>query len=192
MTTLHAPPRPPTAVERTRGALEAALADTTPVDLSWIDPPPAPDGWTLAADALRFLTRLVAHMRPGHVLEFGSGLSTRALARACAALAPPGAVSSIDHDPEFGAIAARALADTPVPGGRVAVQIAPLVARDYGGKLVPVYHLDAARFASPRPVDLVVVDGPTVVLGGREGTLYQALQFARPGTLLVLDDADRA
>jgi hypothetical protein len=37
----------------------------------------------------------------------------------------------------------------------------------------------------------VVIDGPPVVLGGREGTLYQAMDFARRGTVVLLDDADR-
>jgi hypothetical protein len=33
---------------------------------------------------------------------------------------------------------------------------------------------------------------PPRSLGGREGMLYQAMDFARPGTLLLLDDAERA
>jgi hypothetical protein len=39
---------------------------------------------------------------------------------------------------------------------------------------------------------LVLIDGPPSLLGGREGTLYLVMEFARPGTLVLLDDASRA
>ena len=157
-----------------RDPIAAALADFKSVDLSWLRPPPTDDGWAMAPDALRFLSSLARHLKPRHILEFGSGHSTRVLARAC----PRCAISSVDHDPEF-ALKKKA-------------QVAPLVARDCGGKILPVYLLDPKRFASRRPVDLVVIDGPPVNLGGREGTLYQAMDFARAGTIVLLDDAGRA
>src|SRR5580765_8542526 len=166
------------------GAIDAALADFANVDLSWIQPAPTDDGWTLAPDALKFVISLVRHLKPRHILEFGSGLSTRVLARACADLKLKCAISSVDHDPEF---AAKGKAE-----GRVRLQIAPLVARDCGGKILPLYYLESKKFASRRAVDLVVVDGPPVNLGGREGTLYQAMEFVRPGTVVLLDDAGRA
>jgi hypothetical protein len=37
----------------------------------------------------------------------------------------------------------------------------------------------------------VVIDGPPVNLGGREGTLYQVMDHARPGTVVLLDDSKR-
>src|SRR5438093_47847 len=100
-------------------AIAEAQADFAGVDLSWIEPPPVDDGWTLAPDALRFITSLVQHLKPRHVLEFGSGLSTRVLARACTELKPKCAISSVDHDSEF---AAKVNVK-----GRVRLQIAPLV-----------------------------------------------------------------
>ena len=36
-------------------AIEQALREAPQVDLSWIEPPPTADGWTLAPDALRFV-----------------------------------------------------------------------------------------------------------------------------------------
>ena len=39
--------------------------------------------------------------------------------------------------------------------------------------------------------DLMIIDGPPNCLGGREGVLYQAMQWARAGTLVLLDDANR-
>ncbi len=182
---------PESAIAKSHAALRAALADHSPVDLSWIHPVPADDGWTLALDALRFLHRIVVHLHPTHVLELGSGLSTRVLARACGQENIACRISSLDHDPEFGRPAAGDAADFPA-SVQVKFQLAPVVARDFGGKLLPAYLLDPAQLATPDPVDLILIDGPPITLGGREGTLYQVMQFARPGTLVLLDDASRA
>jgi predicted O-methyltransferase YrrM len=174
-------------------AVEAALREAPGEELSWIQPPPPSDGWTLAPDALRFLSRLVPALSPSHVLEFGSGLSTRVLARACGRLSGRRAISSVDHDPEFGSAAAKAFAAAAAAPAsvRVRFQIAPVVARECGGRLLPVYRWRSSAFASRRPVDLVLIDGPPVTLGGREGTLYQAMDHAQPGTLALLDDTIR-
>lgn len=177
------------AINVARIALQAAQEDASRVDLSWIDPLPPDNGWTLAPDALRFLTSLVTHLKPMHILEFGSGLSTQLLVRRCNELALACGISSVDHDPEYCWTPIQKLTDTIYPN--VSLQIAPLVARECAGKLLPMYHLQPERFASQYSVDLVVIDGPPTVLGGREGVLYQALEFARPGTLMLLDDANR-
>jgi predicted O-methyltransferase YrrM len=173
-------------------AIERARANAREEDLAWVGTLPPSDGWMLAPDALRLLMRLVEVLQPRHILEFGSGLSTRALARACGRLLGPRAVSSVDHDPDFGPLAARDYAQAAAPANvRVRFQVAPVVARDCGGQLLPVYRWRPAAFASRRPLDLVVIDGPATILGGREGTLYQAMDYARPGTVMVLDDAGR-
>jgi predicted O-methyltransferase YrrM len=180
------------AVVAARRALAGALEDTSAEDLSWIQPPPQDDGWTLAADALCFLARLVRRLKPRHILELGGGLSTRALVRFTQPLDPPCRITSVDHDPEF-RFDAEASGDALARGARtrLACQLAPVVARDCGGKLLPVYLWDTGRFASPDPVDLAIVDGPPAALGGREGTLYQIMDAARPGTVAVFDDAQR-
>jgi predicted O-methyltransferase YrrM len=165
-----------------RAALEQALRSADSVDLSWIDSLPVADGWTLTPEVLRFLWKLVRVFKPRHILEFGSGLSTQVLGRACAGLRPTCCITSVDHDPDFGRKAAQAFARH---------SESPLVLRDHGGKLLPSYYLQPKRFASRRPPDLIVIDGPPTTLGGREGALYQALDLARPGTLVLLDDADR-
>lgn len=171
----------------TRAALEAAIADERAVDLAWITPAPTADGWTLAPDALRFLARLVEALKPKYILEFGSGLSTRMLARSCSDAGLQCRISSVDHDPEFG----EAAIEPALPGVKVRVQVAPIVARDFGGKLLPQYLLNSRKLASRHSADLILVDGPPIALGGREGALYQAVQLSRPGTLVLLDDADR-
>lgn len=156
------------------------------VDLSWIVPAPTADGWTLAPDALRFVTQIVGNMKPAHILELGSGLSTRVLARAAGSQC---LISSVDHDPQYNweTDGAR-LEPNSCP---VKFHLAPLVVREYGGKLVGAYLIQKEKLASTAPVDLVVIDGPPVNLGGREGTLYQVMDYARPGTIVLLDDSKR-
>src|SRR5436190_12190495 len=87
-------------IQSAKQALERALAARDQADISWIQPPPEKDGWTLAADALRFIDALVRELRPKHVIEFGAGLSTKVLARACVQMQSPCAISSIDRSEE--------------------------------------------------------------------------------------------
>ena len=180
------------AIASTRIALNNALVDPEEVDLSWVRSFSPSNGWAMALDALRFLSILVKHLKPQHILEFGSGLSTQVLKSACAPLHPLCHISSVDHDPDFGGNSQGILPDDPESSCLVSFQLAPLVARDFGGKTLPAYFLGPEGLASQRPVDLVIIDGPPVVLGGREGTLYQAMEYARPGTMVLLDDAKRA
>jgi predicted O-methyltransferase YrrM len=179
------------AVTAARSALEAALSDGTHVDVSAVALP-APNEWALPVDEQRFLASLVAHLKPQHILEFGSGTSTQVFARASAQLNTPCSITSVEHDPDFRQSTIHELGDQRESGCRIALQFAPLVLRECAGKLLPVYRLRPHRFASRRPADLVLIDGPPAALGGREGTLYQVLDFAQPGTLMILDDANRA
>jgi len=173
-----------------RAAIREALAGAADVNLDDIQPLPESAGWALAPDALRFLVSLVRHYGPRHIVEFGSGLSTRVLAWACAVSELRCRITSIDHDPEFIGHTAVELAsqNIKVP---VASVLAPLVARTFDGQPMPVYYVQPRQFASGRRADLVIVDGPPRALGGREGTLHQTMGFARPGTILLLDDASR-
>lgn len=174
-----------------RFVLDRALASFRAADVSWLGVDGRSDRWALPADGLALLTTLVMVLAPRHVLEFGSGESTRVLARACLELALPSVVTVVEHDPRFAAATTRRLeADGTLDV--VSLQVAPLVARRRFGALVPVYRWDRTRFAMAQPVDLVLIDGPPRVLGGREGTLYQALEVSRPGTIVLLDDAGRA
>jgi hypothetical protein len=169
-------------------AITRAVAAAASVDLSWISPAPTADGWALAPDALRFVTAIVASLRPRHILELGSGLSTRLLSRAAAQLNNGCQISSVDHDPQYNWDAS---AKVPDEGANVSFHLAPLVVREFGGKLCGAYLIQPPKLASISPVDLAVIDGPPVNLGGREGTLYQLMDFARPGTIVLLDDSKR-
>jgi hypothetical protein len=114
------------------------------------------------------------------------------MARACTKLQKSCSITSVDHDPDFGKATAEKLLKEFKLDCRISFQLAPLVTRDFGGKTLPSYHLQDKLFASIAPVDLVLIDGPPVMLGGREGVLYQTMEFARPGTVVILDDANRS
>ena len=179
-------------LEAAKEAFRRAQMDAAGIDLSWIQPPPGSSNWPLAPDALRLAMALARATGARHVIEFGSGLSTRGLARALSEAGSRRAISSVDHDPDFGAAARRAYEAEPAAGVRVRFQIAPVVMRDCGGELMPVYAVNPARLATRRPADFVLIDGPPELLGGRQGTLYQLMPFVRRGTIVLLDDAGRA
>jgi predicted O-methyltransferase YrrM len=172
-------------VVRTREALLAALDDAPGVDLSFLPEAPRDDGWASAPDLLRLLHALVRALQPRHVLEFGSGVSTAVLAHAATEIGDC-AVTSVDHDPRFFAQTTET-----VEADHVSLQLAPLAARVHAGLLGPSYLVDTALFASPRPADLVLVDGPPQVLGGRATMVPVALDYAQCGSVVLFDDADR-
>lgn len=173
-------------VVRSREAVLEALDAAPSVDLSFLPEIPSDDGWASAPDLLRLLHALVQTLQPRHVLEFGSGVSTAVLAHAATELGDC-AVTSVDHDPRFFAATNELLGDS----SAVSLQLAPLIARVHAGRLGPSYLIDSSLFASSRPADLVLVDGPPQVLGGRSTMLPVALEYAQCGSVLLFDDADR-
>ena len=179
----------PRRASRATSMLEEALRDAPAVDLSWIERPLGENGWELAPDLLRLLAALVARVKPRHIVEFGSGLSTLVFAYA-AARSGECLISSIDHDPKFSRASLDALA-TAEGADLVSLQFAPLVARVRGGGLHPSYQVDANKLACSSPADIILIDGPPGVLGGRMGMLYQALEYAQSGSIVLLDDAER-
>jgi predicted O-methyltransferase YrrM len=180
----------PARAARAQSALGEALDAAAAVDLAWLDGPLRDDGWELAPDALRLLVALVRSLRPRHVVEFGSGRSTVVLARAAEEVGHC-SITSFDHDPVFAAGTRDALGDQSF-GDLVDLRVAPLVARGRAGLLCPQYLVDAEVPARKPAADLLLVDGPPAVLGGRVGMLYQALDFAQCGSVILFDDAGRA
>ena len=172
-----------------KAALDAARDALDLVDLSWLEPEGERDAWTLADDTLRFVTCLTGHLRPRRVVEFGSGVSTRVLAAACARLDEPATVVALENDPVFERRTSEALgADGRLDRARV--ELTHVVVRRWYEQNLPVYDLPAAVTEAPPP-QLVLVDGPPLPLGGRAGSLLQAVHLAEAGTLVLLDDAER-
>lgn len=185
------------AVTSARDAVLEAAASLAPARRAEATPG-GKDDWSLDPRALAFLTSLVRELRPRRVLELGSGHSTVCLARAISTLAEPAELVTIESDPVHHRRTA-ALLDA-VPGHRVRLLLAHLVARRSHGRYVPAYALatDAEAEAEaehdalePGTADLVLVDGPPLPLGGREGALHQALHASRCGAVIVLDDSRR-
>ena len=178
-----------TPPEIASAALRMAQRSIDPIDLSWLDAEHKRDSWTLADDTLRLVASVVALIRPRRVLEFGSGVSTRLLASSCAGLAEPATVVAIESGPFFERQTREQLSRDPVSGS-VHVELTHLVSRRWYGRNVPVYDLPATIVGGPRP-QLVLVDGPPLPLGGRHGSLLQAVHLGEAGTVVLLDDADR-
>ncbi len=176
-------------VERARTAVANAIERAPSIDLRRMKPAPSREPWSLHADALKFLVALVHELRPAHILELGCGLSTRVLAWAAADAEVACRITSLDNDPEHAAATARRLEQQELHCP-VELEVAPLVLREVGGEVLPTYLADLHDLL-PAPPDLVLIDGPPAPLGGREGTLYRVLAVAQPGTVAILDDADR-
>ena len=159
------------------------------VDLSWLDGE-RHDDWALTTAALQFTARLVQLMVPGAVVELGSGRSTRVLARTARGMATPPLLTTLENDPELMGRTAAALVED---GTRelVDLRFAPVVVRRCRGRQVPVYLLGAGARPGPGPAEIILVDGPPMPMGGREGALYQAVEFATAGAVILLDDAHR-
>ncbi|HEX9665660.1 MAG TPA: hypothetical protein VGA95_03785 [Thermodesulfobacteriota bacterium] len=176
---------------KSRSSLIKALKGDVGIDLYWRSELSFLSDWPMAQDSLTFIINLIASLKPKHILEFGSGLSTHVMAEACRLLKLRCKITSIDHDPEFGADVAKRYLTMPEASNNINFLFAPLVARSFGGKYLPSYYIKQVHAQSIGAADLVLIDGPPIYLGGREGILYQAMGFATPGTIALLDDANR-
>jgi hypothetical protein len=134
---------------------------------------------------LRLVASIVQETAPRHVMLFGSGPTTELLALLGFADGRL-AVTTFEHDPW----AARELLSHADPFAInyrwFAFCLCPLVLRRCQGQAVPVYDDGMAVPVVPFPADLVLIDGPPRELGGRQGMMYQALAYARAGSLILL------
>lgn len=96
---------------------------------------------------------------------------------------------ALESDPAFERRTREQLSRDP-DGGTARVDLTHLVPRRWYGRNVPVYDLPATVVDGPFP-QLVLVDGPPLPLGGRQGSLLQAIHLGEPGTVVLLEDADR-
>lgn len=151
--------------------------------------------WALGPDTLAYLEALVHTIRPQLVLEFGSGISTAALAlsmREAGASGGEPVVVSFEQDEEEATRTEQLLSRLEV-ADLVAVIFAPLGRRSIEGIETTCYLLPASvrDVIRDRVADLVLIDGPAGEAGARFGTLPLALPFVRQGARFVLDDGLR-
>ena len=97
-------------------------------------------------------------------------------------------VTSFEHDPLFRDQLLEQLERAELQDV-AKVHLAPLVMRKVGEQLLPVYHIDETVVIEP--AQIILIDGPPSKLGGRQGTLYLAMTWSEPGTVVLLDDAER-
>ncbi len=151
---------------------------------------PRTRGWAASPDFLQALNEAVRDTRPAVVFECSSGVSTVMLAAALRNQGN-GKVYSLEHDPQY-ATKTRALLSHFALDGWAEVVDAPLVQLDLPGWSGRWY--DVSRLSADVAADMLVVDGPpeaTATLAR-----YPALPALRkqlsPGSLVFMDDADRA
>lgn len=146
-------------------------------------------GWRLQRDTCQFLGRYCEEVRPKRVLEFGTGLSTRILAHE-AARGHVQQVWCIDHLADFPGHPRAALA---ARGQQQFVQFVtcPIRLRYVAGKVFQYYALSRTFLKQLGLFDLVLIDGPPYFFNSREPALYLLFEHLAPGSLVLLDDANR-
>lgn len=149
--------------------------------------------WTLGSASLRLLRGTIEERRPRSVLEFGSGVSTLALASVMTsvhgALRGP-CIVSIEQDAEQAALTRRGLVEAGLEA-LVDLRVAPLTRRSMGGRMLSTYDIDPKTILHRGPFDLVLIDGPLAEPGARYTTLALFASSISPGATILLDDALR-
>jgi predicted O-methyltransferase YrrM len=148
-------------------------------------------GWAIDPLLVRQAVEMLTELRPGLVLECGSGSSTVVLAR-CLRRLGRGRLVSLEHDPEF---ARRTQAQLHLHGVEdlVTLVTAPLVERRTPDGRTFRWYAPTYESALSAPVDLLLVDGPPGSAGPR--ARYPALPLLAPHLAptcaVLLDDTDR-
>jgi predicted O-methyltransferase YrrM len=144
---------------------------------------------TLSPPALRVLGALIESKRPQHVIEFGSGLSTRFFLQALHEI-PDSHLYSIDDSATY---LDQTRAGIPAEdAARVTLVHAPVRPLRFKGRLLLTYSRRALATALPSfAADLILIDGPPAFRYGREAVLYAVLPWLGRETTIVLDDAGR-
>lgn len=151
--------------------------------------------WTLGPQSLAFVTGLVSQNRPGLAIEFGSGVSTLALAAAMrdSGIQSTGpVVVSLEQD-EAHAEETRDLLHQAGLADLAAIVVAPLERQWIEGVHTNCYLIPHSFEVAMggRKADLVLVDGPAAESGARFGTLPLVRSFLSNRAQFVLDDALR-
>jgi len=151
---------------------------------------PAMGGWAASADVVALLVSELLRIRPGLVVECGSGVSTLWMALAIEHHALDCRIVSLDHDPRFAEQTRRSLRAHGVEQ-HVEVRDAPLVACGLPGHSTPWY--DPVALNGLEAIGLVFVDGPPDATGPlvRYPAVPLLAPLLAPTATLVLDDLIR-
>ena len=144
--------------------------------------------WAISPDALLHVALAFKSSSPNVIVEFGSGQSTVVLAALFNAQGK-GRLVSVEHDGDF-AETVRAQLKASGLSEWVELQVVPLVSvgDEHASQTYDLQSLRQER------VDLVLVDGPPMLLGplARYAPLEWAVRHVTPLGSIFLDDANRA
>jgi predicted O-methyltransferase YrrM len=153
-------------------------------------PVPPMRGWAVSPDALNLLVQELMTVRPGLVVECGSGISTLWLGLMIKKLGLDARVVALDHDEEYVAKTNRMLAQHGVDGIATA-RHAPLTDVSTGAGSQPWY--DPAATEDLDGIGLLFVDGPPKPIAemARMPALPVLWDKLAPQASIVLDDMIR-
>lgn len=176
-------------------AAHFALRDTTTYSaVKWPYLHALPEsGYTITPRTIQVLLQELNKLTPRTLLEFGCGRSTICVAEWLRTHAPTdGHLFSIEQDRDYIDLAQQALQRFGL-ADRVTLLHAPLATFTYDERVFECYHLSEDLLArmDRRPIDVVVIDGPSGRGFNRFGTLVQIMPLLRQGTSFFLDDALR-
>lgn len=141
---------------------------------------------TTANDAASIALACAAAGNLRHMLAFGANAPAWRIATLAPATSGGIACSVVDHDLDAVNKATERVPVDILVARQFTISVAPLVLREFDGRLLPVYRQVEILPARDVPADILLVDGPPPELGGRVGTAVQALTFARPGSIVLL------
>jgi predicted O-methyltransferase YrrM len=146
-----------------------------------------PVEWLVSLETAHLVSRLVRHLQPRSILEFGAGASSLVLASALHANGS-GRLTSIEHQPTFAQTAWEKM--TQFPGIDTRLVEARLGLRFSRHGLLHAYLGIDDALRERGPFDFMFIDAPPGHLG-RDATLLAAAPYAARGAIIVLDDARR-
>ncbi|XWX05662.1 class I SAM-dependent methyltransferase (plasmid) [Aggregatilineales bacterium SYSU G02658] len=151
-------------------------------------------GYTITPRTMQVILQEVSALQPSSLVEFGCGRSTICLAEWLRAQAAAGAhLYSIEQDREYVDLTQQALQRLGLDQ-HVTLLHAPLAAFTYQHKMFNCYHLSSELLEriAQRPIDFLLIDGPSGGGFNRFGTLVQMLPLLRSGAVFLMDDALRS
>jgi hypothetical protein len=171
------------ALESWREAVSTAHDQALPVLQSF-----TPLGHSTDEATLRLIARLVLVAAPRHVIEFGCGPATELLALLGFEHGRM-AVTTFEHDPWAAQELMLHSSPFAINYRWFSFCICPWVLRRCGPAVQPIYDDGMTTSTVPFPADVIVIKPVPALLGGRGGLIYQALKYARPGTIVLIDSA---
>ena len=175
-------------VEQIFPQIQAYLELTRVLDLR--QPLPALRGWAASPDFLLEIANYARRARPETILECSSGATTVVLARCCA-MSGRGHVYSLEHDAHYAERTRAALRAHNLDRWATVVDAPLETAAEGAGS--PWYSLQGLP-AGLRAADMLVIDGPPGIEGGRARYPALPLLHARlaEAATIFLDDANRS